>query len=205
MDDAPRVVVGLGNVGSRYAGTRHNVGFAVLHRLLDQLRAKSLERTEAYEAWQAVLPDGAPLILIAPRMYMNRSGESLVQFRERHGLEPERCLVVADDVYLPLGVLRLRTQGSDGGHNGLASIAASLGTHAYPRLRIGVGHTGDSAELGDHVLSEFEPEEAPLVDEILARAVEAVLTWANEGAIAAMNRFNVKPREERTNTPNGER
>ncbi len=205
MDVAPRVVVGLGNVGPRYSGTRHNVGFAVLYRLVDRLKAKPFERTGAYEAWSAALPNGDPLVLVAPRLFMNRSGESLAEFPERHELTPDRWLVVVDDVYLPLGQLRLRMQGSDGGHNGLASIEAVLGTRAFHRLRMGVGHAGDAGLLADHVLSGFEPEEEPVLVEALARAEEAVLTWAREGMTAAMNRFNVKPREERTNTPDGER
>ncbi len=199
-----RVVVGLGNPGPRYAGTRHNVGFAVMHRLVDRLKARPLERCSDYEAWHAET-EGGPLAIVTPLRFMNRSGEALLIYRERHGLDPAECLVVVDDVYLPTGTLRLRARGSDGGHNGLESVRLSLGTADYPRLRIGVGAPEGSGEMADHVLSGFEPEELPLVRESLERAEDAALLWAREGITAAMNRFNVRPRTERENAPEGER
>jgi len=189
-------VVGLGNPGADYEGTRHNVGFAVARRLCDRAGAKPHETTRTYASWSA-----ENLVVLTPLTFMNRSGEALAQFGERHGLVPEDVLVVVDDVYLPLGTLRVRARGSDGGHNGLASIAASLGTDEYARLRIGVGR-GDQ-ELRDHVLSGFAPEEEETLRDALDAACEASLLWVREGVIAAMNRFNA--RIARDNAPEGER
>jgi PTH1 family peptidyl-tRNA hydrolase len=201
-----RVIVGLGNPGPRYAGTRHNVGFAVAYRLVDRLKARSLERRKEYDAWQAELGDRS-LAIVTPLLFMNLSGEALLEFRERHGeFEPANGLVVVDDVYLPTGTLRLRGRGSDGGHNGLESVRLALGSEEFPRLRVGVGAPAGSGAMVDHVLSGFEPEEIPLVNEALERAENAALLWASEGVTAAMNRFNVRPRAERDdNAPNGER
>jgi PTH1 family peptidyl-tRNA hydrolase len=195
-----RVVVGLGNPGPEYAGTRHNVGFAVVHRLADRLQAKPLPATRTFRAWEARL-ESEPLVLLTPLTFMNLSGRAL----EEIGAMAEQVLVVVDDVYLPLGQIRLRAGGSDGGHNGLASVTESLGTDAFARLRIGVGRGDDTRALKDHVLSGFaEFEEAPLAD-ALDQACEAALLWAREGIISAMNRFNARPREARENAPEGER
>ena len=200
-----RTIVGLGNPGVRYAGTRHNAGFAVVHRLVDRMKARPLDRNDDYEAWQAELDDRW-LAIVTPLRFMNLSGEALAVFRERHGKGPaESTLVVVDDIYLPLGSIRLRARGSDGGHNGLESVRLALDTAEFPRLRVGVGAPEGADALVDHVLSGFEPEEEPLVRDALERAVEASLVWASEGITAAMNQFNVRPRAERDNAPEGER
>ena len=185
-------MVGLGNPGADYEGTRHNVGFAVARRLCDRIGAKPLGTTRTYASWSS-----ENLVVLTPLTYMNRSGEALAEF----GVAPEDVLVVVDDVYLPLGALRLRARGGNGGHNGMASIEAGLGTDAYARLRIGVGR-GDR-ELRDHVLSGFAPEEEETLRDALDAACDASLLWAREGVIAAMNRFNA--RIERDNAPEGER
>ena len=207
MEPEPLVVVGLGNPGPDYAGTRHNVGFAVVHRLVDALRAQPFDRTRNYDSWSGRVPggEGATLVVLTPLTFMNASGRALVEFSERFALAKERLLVVVDDVYLPLGVLRLRARGSDGGHNGLESVSIALGSEEFARLRIGVGLGEDMPRLADHVLSQFVPEELPVLDVVLKIAQEAVLTWAREGIGSAMNRFNAKPRAERDNTPEGER
>jgi len=210
----PLVVVGLGNPGPEYAATRHNVGFEVVDRLAAQLAAVPFDSTRSYTAVTARVPgtEGRGLVLLKPLTYMNRSGDALIEYDARHGLTPERVLVVVDDVYLPLGQVRLRADGSDGGHNGLAAVAAALGTTAYARLRIGVGRGDRETALRDHVLAEFSADEAPVYDTAVVTACEAALTWAAEGAIPAMNRFNtrarderVETRDERTKTPEGER
>ena len=201
------MVAGLGNPGPRYAATRHNVGFAVAHRLVDRLQARPLERAAAYEAWLAPGKGraGGDLAIVTPLGFMNRSGESLVAFGQRHGVDPGLALVIVDDVYLPLGRLRLRARGSAGGHNGLASITGALGRDDYPRLRIGVGRSESAAGLADHVLAEFDEEERPELEGALERSAEAALLWAAEGITAAMNRFNVPARDVRDNAPEGER
>jgi PTH1 family peptidyl-tRNA hydrolase len=137
---------------------------------------------------------------------MNRSGESLAAFGQRHGLEVAQSLVIVDDVYLPLGRLRLRGSGSAGGHNGLASVTGALGGDGFARLRIGVGRGSEATALADHVLAEFDEEERPLLMGALERSAEAALLWAAEGITTAMNRFNVPARDVRDDTtPEGER
>lgn len=201
------MVAGLGNPGPRYAATRHNVGFAVAHRLVDRLKARPLENNAAYAAWRAEGrgAGGRDVAIVTPLQFMNRSGEALAAFGRRHGLVAEDSLVVVDDVYLPLGRIRLRAQGSDGGHNGLASIIEVLGSDLFPRLRIGVGRGETVTGLADHVLAEFDEEERPGLEGALERSTEAALLWAAEGIMAAMNRFNAPAPNERDNAPEGER
>ena len=201
------MVAGLGNPGPRYAATRHNVGFAVAHRLVDRLKARPLEQNAAYAAWRADGRGaaGRDVAIVTPLRFMNRSGEALAEFGRRHGLVAQDSLVVVDDVYLPLGRLRLRARGSDGGHNGLASIIEALGNDAFPRLRIGVGRGESETDLVDHVLAAFDEEERPTLEGALERSTEAALLWAAEGITAAMNRFNAPAPDAQDNTPEGER
>jgi PTH1 family peptidyl-tRNA hydrolase len=180
-----RLVVGLGNPGGRYAATRHNVGFRVVEGVAARRRAAAEPPTPEYRWWRA-----DALALLAPVTFMNRSGEAVAAWRERHGLDPGELLVVSDDVYLPLGRLRLRSRGSSGGHRGLESIEAALGSRGYARLRIGVGAAGDSAELREHVLDRFASDEEKLIETAIEQAVDAVECWVDEGMLAAMNRFN---------------
>jgi peptidyl-tRNA hydrolase, PTH1 family len=192
-------LVGLGNPGSRYEGTRHNVGFDVARRLVERWRAKPDARTPAFAAWRARVPGGAgrEVAILEPLLYMNKSGEAIAAYEAQVGerLAPAESLIVCDDIYLPVGALRLRSRGSTGGHNGLASLQERFGTADYPRLRIGVGHASGE-ELVDHVLSRFDEAEREEVDAALERAVEACETWARDGIVAAMNRFNQRARAE---------
>lgn len=183
------LVLGLGNPGARYAHTRHNAGWDVVERLVARWKAEPRETTRTYRAWHAA-PGGRAVDLLVPLTFMNASGEALAEWRERGALEPQNLLVVVDDVYLPLGRLRLRTAGSSGGHNGLASIEEVLGTRAFGRLRIGVGAAESSAELREHVLDGWEEAELPVIEDALGRATEAVECWCLEGPTKAMNRFN---------------
>jgi PTH1 family peptidyl-tRNA hydrolase len=199
------VVACLGNPGARYAATRHNVGWLVAQRLVDRLDARPLEQTASYAAFTAVAAPDRPWTIVLPLLYMNRSGEGLLEFRAQHAFDPAGCLVVVDDVWLPPGAIRLRARGSAGGHNGLASVEAALGTDDYPRLRIGVGRGDEAIDLADHVLAEFDEDERPALEESLQRSADAALAWVAEGITAAMNRFNVPAREARDNAPQGER
>ena len=182
------LVVGLGNPGERYATTRHNVAW----RVLDELAARHAAREAAPGAnhrWRhATIADRA-VGLLQPLTYMNLSGEALDAWRERNGRE-EQLLVVSDDVYLPLGFVRVRASGSSGGHRGLESIETAVGGRDYARLRVGVGTAETSAELKEHVLEEFAPEELPALEEAVRLAADAVECWAAEGVLSAMNRFN---------------
>ncbi len=185
-----KVIVGLGNPGTRYRNTRHNVGFGVLDRLAERLNT-SFGR-EKYDAAVAEAPYGGhKLLLVKPHTYMNRSGISVAQAARNNVQEPaEDLLIVTDDVNLPLGRLRIRAGGSAGGHNGLKSIIEHLGTQEFPRLRIGVGDERRGADLADHVLSKFRPDEWPEVERAIDRAAEAVLRFVEEGVERTASEFN---------------
>ena len=182
------LVVGLGNPGDRYASTRHNVAWRVLDTLAARHGAREAGRESTWRAREVAIA-GQPVVLLQPLTFMNLSGEALGAWRERHGREQE-LLVVTDDVYLPLGSVRIRTSGSSGGHRGLESIDAAVGNRDYARLRIGVGEAGSSAELREHVLEEFAPEELPALEESVRLAADAVECWTAEWLSGAMNRFN---------------
>lgn len=189
MASAKRLIVGLGNPGPTYAATRHNVGFEVAERVAARTRivlAPERARTiGGWGSWRA-----RPIGVAMPQTYMNLSGEAVLGLVRAHGLRPEDVLVVVDDIALDPGVLRVRPGGSAGGHNGLLSIEAALGTDAYPRLRIGVGRDFPRGRQADYVLAPFTPDQRVLIDEALPVAVEAALTWVAEGVQAAMNRYN---------------
>jgi PTH1 family peptidyl-tRNA hydrolase len=196
------LVVGLGNPGARYMRTRHNVGWRVVEILVRRWKARPVLGAPTYHAWRAELGSGTgprPVHLLTPLTFMNLSGTVLAAWKERQGLEIGDLLVVADDVYLPFGALRLRREGTSGGHRGLESIEAGLGSRSYARLRIGVGAAERSDALREHVLEEFEREAETAVDEVLELAADAVECWVREGATAAMNRFNRRvPKEDST-------
>jgi PTH1 family peptidyl-tRNA hydrolase len=186
-----KVVVGLGNPGSRYAATRHNVGFAVIDSLAASPRAGRFQgRFQAQVA--ELLEDAGKVLLVKPETFMNLSGRSVRQVLDFYQVEPADLLVVCDDVNLPLGKLRVRARGSHGGHNGLRDIQSHLGTTEYARLRIGVG-APDESELVDHVLGRFRPSEKPVIEEAIRTAAQAVAVWLHEGAEACMNKYNAGP------------
>jgi PTH1 family peptidyl-tRNA hydrolase len=186
------VVLGLGNPGERYARTRHNVGFRTVEALAERWRAP-LRTTPRYRAWET-RRQGVAVALLEPLTFMNLSGEALVDWSGGSLPDPARVLVVTDDVYLPVGALRVRPSGSSGGHRGLESIEAALGSREYPRVRIGVGAAASAAALRDHVLEEFSEDEQAEVDEAVRLAADAVECWLADGITAAMNRFNRRPR-----------
>jgi len=189
------LVVGLGNPGERYASTRHNVAWRVLDELAARHGGRDAEGHATYR-WRQASIAGRAVGLLQPLTYMNLSGDALQEWRERHGAE-EQLLVVSDDVYLPLGSVRVRASGSTGGHRGLESIEAAVGSPDYARLRIGVGAAESAEALREHVLEEFAPEELPALEEAVRRAADAVESWLSEGATGAMNRFNRRVDPER--------
>ena len=186
--DRQHLIVGLGNPGGRYRGTRHNLGFRVVTELADRLTLK-LDRVEC----NALIAETSGLILAAPQTYMNRSGFAVRCLVERRHVPPGDTLIVYDDVHLVLGRMRLRSGGGPGGHRGIESVIQSLQTEAIPRLRLGVA-AADSGPIDDDmvefVLSPFEPEEHQAVDELILRAADACESWVGDGAEATMNRFN---------------
>ena len=194
-----RLVAGLGNPGERYARTRHNVAWLVLEELVARHGAQGSERGRTYRA-RLVRPGGREVVLLEPLTFMNLSGDAIQEWQDRHGLDAGELLVVSDDVYLPLGTLRLRAGGSSGGHRGLESIETTVGHRDYARLRVGVGAAESSEALREHVLEEFAPEEQPVLEEAVRRAADAAECWLAEGLLAAMNRFNRRVRKEESET-----
>lgn len=182
------LVVGLGNPGRTYEGTRHNVGFDVLDRLAARAGANFANQLR-WQAHVAVLPGGVHLL--KPQTFMNLSGRSVGQLARFFKWQPSQVLVVCDDVSLPLGALRFRAGGSAGGHNGLKSIIEHLGTQEFPRLKIGVG-APPPGELTGHVLGKFAPDERAHVENTLATAEEAVQLALSQGLARAANAYNVR-------------
>lgn len=180
-----RLVAGLGNPGSEYQITRHNIGFLVL----DQFASRAGAVWEKSSKWGALWAKLGNVILVKPMTYMNRSGEPLGAVARFHKVEPQEMLVVLDDFSLPLGRLRLRPNGSSGGHNGLESVVAQFGTDEIPRLRVGIGGAPSEGTV-DYVLGRFSEEERPLVASTVERAAEAVKCAIDNGLVSAMNTFN---------------
>jgi PTH1 family peptidyl-tRNA hydrolase len=185
---AMKAIVGLGNPGARYRGTRHNIGFAVV----DELARRWAVTFEAAPAdaliarWRPV--DAGPVLLVKPLTFMNASGEAIGALGRYFKIEIGDLLIVVDEVQLPLGRIRARARGSAGGHNGLKSIIAHLGDN-FSRLRVGVGR-GQEGDLADHVLSRFEPGEKADVERMIDRAADAAATFITSGIAAVMNAYN---------------
>ncbi len=184
-----KLVVGLGNPGRKYAQTRHNVGFRVLAELARRLGAGP-PRNKFHGEYCEVQVAQERVLLLCPQTYMNKSGASVLAARDFYKIENDRLLVVCDDLNLPLGRLRARPGGSAGGQKGLDDVIRRLGTQEVPRLRLGIGPTPGGWDASDYVLSKFLPEELSTVDDTLARAADATLTWLQEGIEACMNQFN---------------
>jgi len=184
-----KLIVGLGNPGRSYHGTRHNVGFAVADDLARR-REVAFEHGRANALTARVGTGDETLFFVKPLTMMNLSGEAVGGLAHFYKIDPSDIIAVADDVNLPLGRLRLRGSGSAGGHNGFRSIIACLGSDMFPRLRVGVGRGDPRRDLADHVLARFDPDEAGEVERAIARAADAVETFLAEGIEAAMNRFN---------------
>ena len=183
-----KLVVGLGNPGSKYEGTRHNIGFEVVDRLASGGSGARFSRK--FDGLVAEVEiDFRRVLLLKPDTFMNLSGRSVVPALRFYKLEPADLLVVCDDLNLPLGKLRIRKGGSDGGQKGLRDISAHLGTEEYARLRIGIGDRGP-IEATDFVLSRFRSAERPVIEDALIVAMQAVAVWVAQGADTAMNRFN---------------
>lgn len=183
------LIVGLGNPGREYRGSRHNVGFMLLDRLAGGLGV-SFSRVESRALVTKAEHLGNRLILVKPQTYMNLSGQAVSSLLRFYKVPLERLMVVYDDVDLPLGTLRLRPGGGSAGHKGVQSIIEKLGTQEFPRLRAGVNRPPGRMEAADYVLQDFSKDESELLQEVLSRATQAVLTFVSEGIVVAMNQFN---------------
>ena len=189
------LLVGLGNPGSRYVGTRHNLGFDVLEVVVRSLNVRFRAGTGDYLAAQANV-GSENVLLVQPTTFMNESGSAVTELVEEFNVPLDRVLVVCDDFQLPLGALRLRKRGSDGGHNGLYSIIYSLQSEQFPRLRVGIGSTelpADKSQMRDFVLEVFTKQERPIVEESIQRAAQACVNVIRNGIDATMNAFNQTP------------
>jgi PTH1 family peptidyl-tRNA hydrolase len=185
-----KIVAGLGNPGPAYDATRHNVGWWVVDRVAHDWGFGSFERDGAVVAAEGERGD-EHVLLLKPQSYMNRSGPALRPFLGAEGFDPAKdLLVVVDDAALEVGRIRFRPSGSDGGHNGLASVVAALGGESFPRLRVGVGRPPAGWDLEDWVLSPMDTEDEDRVIELLPTLAEGVETWVTQGIEPAMNRFN---------------
>ena len=184
-----KLVVGLGNPGSRYEGTRHNVGFAAADLLA---RRHGLQWESAPRGIEALVAKWRPgdTIFAKPLTFMNLSGTAIVGLLQFYKIEFADLFVIVDEIQLDTGRLKIRPGGSAGGHNGLKSVIGSLGTMEFPRLRIGIGRGDKRRDLADHVIARFEPEERSTIDEAIVRAADAAELFVAEGSSAAMNRYN---------------
>jgi len=182
-----KLIVGLGNPGGKFRGTRHNIGFAVIDELAR--RGGVAFDTAPVEALVAKVRGADPVLLAKPMTFMNASGEAVGGLARYFKIEPPDVLVIVDEAQLPLGKLRARARGSAGGHNGLKSLIAHLGEQ-FARLRIGVGRGGQQRDLADHVLARFEVEEAAEVERMTTRAADASQMFVTSGIEAVMNAYN---------------
>jgi PTH1 family peptidyl-tRNA hydrolase len=190
-----KIVVGLGNPGGKYDGTRHNVGFEVLRELgrrWGATRPKARFEAELSE----ILCGSEKLLLCAPQTYMNLSGRSVQQVVKFYQVPLTDLLTITDDLNLKTGQIRLRPSGSAGGQKGVQSILTCLGTDAISRLRIGIGRPPGEMDAVDYVLGRFRKDEISQIDEAISRAASAVETWAAEGVASAMNKYNGDPIDE---------
>ncbi|MCL1829271.1 MAG: aminoacyl-tRNA hydrolase [Oscillospiraceae bacterium] len=185
-----RIIVFLGNPGPKYAGTRHNVGFAVADEIgkkldlrINKLRFRALTAMCEF--------GGEKVLLLKPQTYMNLSGRSVAAALCYYKLPADRIIAVSDDTALPVGKLRIRTKGSSGGHKGLKSIISVLKSEDFPRVKIGVGSPGlPEYDLADWVLGSFDDRDSAVISEIIKKAVEATEAYIRDGAEAAMSRYN---------------
>ena len=191
-----KLVVGLGNPGSEYRDTRHNVGFLVADEIARRWRLSDAWR-EKFEALHVRTTVGDQAVIVAkPRTFMNLSGQAVAGLAAFYQIDPADVLVVTDDVALPLGRLRARPDGGAGGHNGLKSIIQHLGTPAFPRVRVGVGRGDDRRDLADHVLGRFDAGERDTVSAAVLRAADASERFLTDGIERVMSVFNAAEKQD---------
>lgn len=181
------LVVGLGNPGQAYSKTRHNIGFAVIDRIAEEYSFE-LKQKENYIIGKGSI-EGNKVILLEPLTFMNRSGLAVRDMIKRNGIQPSELIVVHDDIDMETGKLKIRKDGSSGGHKGVESIIQEIGTREFIRLKIGIGR-GEGVPVEDYVLGKFKKAELPMAKEAVSRAADAVASILKNGAEKAMNSFN---------------
>jgi PTH1 family peptidyl-tRNA hydrolase len=184
-----KLVVGLGNPGRRYEGTRHNIGYAVLVELAKQF-GSTVPKAKFQGAVVEAELGGQKALLLSPTTYMNLSGASVQEAKSFYKISAEDLLIICDDLNLPVGKLRFRSQGSSGGQKGLESVIERLATEEFSRLRIGVGTAPAGRAWADYVLSKFLPDEVPVIEQAVTTAANAVVDWASQGIEYCMNQYN---------------
>ena len=184
------LIVGLGNIGSEYEGTRHNIGFTVLDAFAKASNTVFADRRYGFVAEASCR--GRKLILLKPSTYMNLSGNAVRYWMQAEKIPLENVLVIVDDLALPVGALRLKGQGSDGGHNGLKHIATVLGTNNYARLRFGIGNDFGKGQQVDFVLGTFDNDEQKAVDEQIETVCDIIKSFCFAGLARTMNQYNKK-------------
>ncbi|OQY05782.1 MAG: aminoacyl-tRNA hydrolase [Planctomycetales bacterium 4572_13] len=185
-----KLIVGLGNPGSKYDQMRHNVGFGVVDALAAKF-GETVRRKKFNALTEEVFFEDTKLLLLKPQQYMNRSGHAVATAAGFYKIDPADILIVTDDMALEVGRLRLRAKGSAGGHNGLKDVIARLGRQDFSRLRVGIGDSG-RMDAADFVLSRFSADERESIDRTIQTAVDAILCWLRDGVDLAMTRYNVK-------------
>ena len=186
------LIVGLGNIGAEYANTRHNIGFMVLDAWAQA--SNIVFESGRYGSTAAISFKGRKFHLLKPSTYMNLSGKAVRYWMNELKIQPENLLVISDDLNIPFGTLRLRKNGSAGGHNGLTNINELIGTQEYARIRVGIGNDFGRGQQIGYVLGEFGEEERKELPEICKRVTDGVKAWATVGADRAMNTVNTKPK-----------
>ncbi len=186
-----KLIVGLGNPGKKYEKTRHNVGFMVVDELLRKLKVSKPSEECLSHVYKANV-NGRTIILAKPQTYMNNSGLAVINLLEEYDIKPEEMLVVYDDLDLPLGKLRLRLEGSSGGHHGVESIIREIKSEKFPRLRIGIGRPKDKNKVVEYVLSPFSEEEEAVLYRVIDRASECLIRCVEFGVEESMNFCNVQ-------------
>jgi peptidyl-tRNA hydrolase, PTH1 family len=187
-----RAIIGLGNPGPKYDGTRHNAGFMLADRLTEKLSLRFSPARGPFVIASGAWKSTSFAVAKPAGLYMNQSGTAVIELMEKYDLSPQDILVAHDDLSLDVGQIRLRAGGGSGGHNGVQDVIDELNTNTFPRLRIGIGSSFARGQQVDYVLSPFSPEQWPAVEEALERGSEAALTFVDEGLDAAMNRFNTR-------------
>ena len=189
------IIVGLGNPGKKYEGTRHNAGFAALDHVAEKWGVRVTKAK--FDALTGTgTAAGVKVLLMKPQTFMNLSGESIREAVDYYKIDPEDIIVIYDDISLEPGQLRIRLKGSAGGHNGIKNIIAHLGTQEFPRIKVGVGAKPPKMDLADYVLSRFGAEEQKIMDEAFGEAAEAAVMMMTTGAERAMNHYNAKKKAE---------
>ena len=190
------LIVGLGNIGVEYANTRHNMGFMVLDAWAQA--SNIVFESGRYGSTTTISFKGRKFTLLKPSTYMNLSGKAVRYWMNELKIQPENLLVISDDLNIPFGTLRLRKNGSAGGHNGLTNINELIGTQEYPRIRVGIGNEFGRGQQIGYVLGEFSDDEKKEIPDICKRVIDGVKAWATVGADRAMNVINTKPKQKET-------